>query len=209
VDIGKSPSKIPVHPRRDVSASRISPPRRLHLYRRAPRLARVAAPASGGALPVGAFAMQAPTAEDEEVVFEFGDAGGVSAATDAAIEEEVELTEQQKENARLRAAEKFMMRDTGNARCTVCSYKYSMEEGAPGTAPRNTPFELLSEKWACPSCGSPKPFFEAEQIEIAGFAENQAYGFGTNTMTEAGKSNLIFGGLGACFVLLIAGYGLN
>ena len=38
---------------------------------------------------------------------------------------------------------------------------------------------------------------EAEQIEIAGFAENQAYGFGTNTMTEAGKSNLIFGGLGA------------
>ena len=102
---------------------------------------------------VGAFAMQAPTAEDEEVVFEFGDAGGVSAATDAAIEEEVELTEQQKENARLRAAEKFMMRDTGNARCTVCSYKYSMEEGAPGTAPRNTPFELLSEKWACPSCG--------------------------------------------------------
>lgn len=158
---------------------------------------------------VGAFAMQAPTAEDEEVVFEFGDAGGVSAATDAAIEEEVELTEQQKENARLRAAEKFMMRDTGNARCTVCSYKYSMEEGAPGTAPRNTPFELLSEKWACPSCGSPKPFFEAEQIEIAGFAENQAYGFGTNTMTEAGKSNLIFGGLGACFVLLIAGYGLN
>ena len=47
------------------------------------------------------------------------------------------------------------------------------------------------------------------QVEIAGFAENQAYGFGTNTMTEAGKSNLIFGGLGACFVLLIAGYGLN
>ena len=66
---------------------------------------------------VNAFAMQAPTAEDEEEEFEFGDAGGVSAATDAAIEEEVELTEQQKENARLRAAEKFMMRDTGNARC--------------------------------------------------------------------------------------------
>ena len=157
-----------------------------------------------------AFAAMQVDTEDEEVVFTFGDASdGVSAATDAAIEEEVELTEQQKENARLRAAEKFMMRDTGNARCTVCSYKYSMEEGAPGTAPRNTPFELLSEKWACPSCGSPKPFFEAEQIEIAGFAENQAYGFGTNTMTEAGKSNLIFGGLGACFVLLIAGYGLN
>ena len=52
-------------------------------------------------------------------------------------------------------------------------------------------------------------FFEAEQVEIAGFAENQAYGFGTNAMTESGKSNLIFGGLGACFVLLIAGYGLN
>merc|ERR1719387_2764857 len=158
---------------------------------------------------VGAFAMQAPTAEDEEVVFEFGDAGGVSAATDAAIEEEVELTEQQKENNRLRAAEKFMLRDTGNAACTVCEYKYMMAEGAPGTAPRNTPFELLSDKWCCPTCDAPKPFFEAEQIEIAGFAENQNYGFGTNGMTESGKSNLIFGGLGACFVLLIAGYGLN
>merc|ERR1711990_1242196 len=53
------------------------------------------------------------------------------------------MGEQQKENARLRAAEKFMMRDTGNARCTVCPYTYSMEEGAPGTAPKNTPSELL------------------------------------------------------------------
>lgn len=40
----------------------------------------------------------------------------------------------------------------------------------------------------------------------AGFAENQDYGFGGNSMTEGQKSNLIFGGLFAGFVLLMSGY---
>lgn len=40
----------------------------------------------------------------------------------------------------------------------------------------------------------------------AGFAENQNYGFGGNGMTEGQKSNVIFGGLFAGFLLLMSGY---
>ncbi len=127
----------------------------------------------------------------------------------AVVEEEVELTEKQKEIERLRAAEKFMKKPTGNAVCTTCGYKYDVAKGAPG-APVGTPFELLGESsWTCPNCKSPKAFFEPEMLTIAGFEDNQSYGFGTNTMTESGKSNLIFGGLAFAFVLLMSGYALN
>ena len=40
-------------------------------------------------------------------------------------------------------------------------------------------------------------------------ADNQAYGFGTNTWTESQKSTAIFGGLAAFFALLLGGYALN
>ena len=57
-------------------------------------------------------------------------------------------------------------------------------------------FDLLPDNWACPStCKSPKAFFDPITVEIAGFEDNQAYGFGGNTMSEEGKSNLVFGGL--------------
>ena len=146
---------------------------------------------------------------DDGPVFTFGDAAPVSASTEQAMaEEEQELTEKQKEIARLKAAEKFMLRETGDAVCRTCNYKYKMEEGAP-MAPKLTPFDLLPESWACPNCKSPKAFFDPIQIEIAGFADNQEYGFGTNTWTEGQKSNLIFGGLGFFFLLLMGGYALN
>merc|ERR1719271_1464360 len=86
------------------------------------------------------------------------------------------------------------------ARCRTCSYVYKWEEGAPGL-PKKTPFNIVPDSWACPTCKSPKAFFDPEQIEIAGFADNQAYGIGTNTWTEAQKSNAIFGGLAAFFIL--------
>lgn len=145
-------------------------------------------------------------AEDE---FVFGDAGTVSTETVEALQgEERELTEREKEIAALRAAEKFMKKDTGDAVCRVCGYKYLWKEGAPGL-PRNTPFELVSDSWACPNCKSPKPFFDPVQIEIAGFEVNQAYGFGTNTWTESQKNLAIFGGLGLFFFLFLGGYALN
>ena len=187
-----------------------------------PRLLGAMLPREGQALQVPSVrprlraraahrAPQVRAAEEEEVTFDFGDAGTVSKEASVAVEaaeQEVELTEKQKEIARLRAAEKFMMQDTGNARCRTCSYVYKWEEGAPGL-PKKTPFNIVPDSWACPTCKSPKAFFDPEQIEIAGFADNQAYGIGTNTWTEAQKSNAIFGGLAAFFILFLAGYGLN
>merc|ERR1711892_748699 len=52
----------------------------------------------------------------------------------ALVEEERELTEKEKEIARLRAAEKFLMRDTGDALCSACGYKYQMAEGVQDRA---------------------------------------------------------------------------
>jgi len=148
-------------------------------------------------------------AEEEEITFTFGDAADLSDSTATAlVEEERELTEKEKEIARLRAAEKFIQKETGNAKCQTCGFVYKWEEGAPGL-PKKTPFELIPDSWACPNCKSPKAFFDAETIEIAGFADNQAYGFGTNTWTESQKNVAIFGGLAAFFGLFIAGYALN
>ena len=147
-------------------------------------------------------------AKEEEVVFTFGDADDMSDSTATAIMgEERELTEREKEIARLRAAEKFIQKATGNAKCNTCGYKYKWEEGAPGI-PKRTPFELVPDSWSCPNCKSPKAFFAAETIEIAGFEDNQKYGFGTNTWTESQKSTAIFGGLAAFFALFISGYAL-
>ena len=146
----------------------------------------------------------------EEDTWSFGDAADdVSTATTEAIEgEERELTEKEKEIARLRAAEVFMKKDTGDAKCQVCNYVYKWEEGSMPQVPKKTPWELVPNSYTCPQCKSPKPFFDPIQIEIAGFADNQAYGFGTNTWTEAQKSTAIFGGLAAFFALLLGGYAL-
>jgi hypothetical protein len=40
---------------------------------------------------------------------------------------------------------------------------------------------------------------------VAGFAENQQYGLGTNSMTESQKSLLIYGALALFFLLFLAG----
>ena len=55
-----------------------------------------------------------------------------------------ELTEKQKEIMRLRAAEKFITRETGEYECRVCSYTYVPSKGdgrdfGPGTQFRDLP----------------------------------------------------------------------
>jgi rubredoxin len=45
------------------------------------------------------------------------------------VEEEEELTERQKEIARLRAAEVFMRKENGDAVCGTCGYNYQMAKG--------------------------------------------------------------------------------
>ena len=72
----------------------------------------------------------------------------------------------------------------------------------------DNPQELPAE-YVCPVCGAPKDKFEASVKVVAGFAENQGYGLGTNGMTGEQKSLLIYGALAAFFALFIAGYGLE
>jgi len=172
---------------------------------------------AAGARPLSAAAMRPlragrVCAAEEGETWSFGevDDATVSTATaEAIVEEEREMTEKEKEIARLRAAEKFMMKDTGDAICTVCNFKYKWEEGAMPAVPKKTPWELVPDSFVCPQCKSPKAFFNPDQIEIAGFADNQAYGFGTNTWTESQKSGAIFGGLFAFALLLLSGYAMN
>mmetsp|Transcript_10181 Transcript_10181/g.41229 ORF Transcript_10181/g.41229 Transcript_10181/m.41229 type:complete len:194 (-) Transcript_10181:30-611(-) len=125
-------------------------------------------------------------------------------------EADAELTEKQREIARLRAAEKFIEEETGIYICKVCSYKYDPAVGQPiaGIA-AGTAFKDLPAGWRCPTCRAQKDAFEPQTVTIAGFAENQQFGLGGNSMTEEGKSTLIFGSLFAFFALFMAGYLMN
>lgn len=44
---------------------------------------------------------------------------------------------------------------------------------------------------------------------VAGFAENQKYGLGTNSMTGEQKTLIIYGALGLFFILFLLGYALD
>lgn len=119
-------------------------------------------------------------------------------------------SEKQKEIERLRAAEKFIAVDEGDFECTACGYVYEEKKGVRSAGiPPNVPFDQLPDSFACPMCRSPKNRFVSKKKVIAGFAENQGYGFGSNALTGGEKSALIFGGLFLCFLLLLSGYALN
>ena len=64
----------------------------------------------------------------------------------------------------------------------------------------------LPEDWQCPVCGADRVTFQSRSKTLAGFAENQKYGFGTNSMTEGQKSRLIYGSLAFFFILFLLGY---
>ena len=92
-------------------------------------------------------------------------------------------------------------------RCQSCMYQYSPKKGDdfyPVSA--GTPFKDLPEDWNCPVCGASKSKFKSIGRQVAGFEQNQGYGFGTNSMTEGEKSKLIYGGLALFFVFFLAGY---
>ena len=111
---------------------------------------------------------------------------------------------------RLRAAEQFMLIGTGEAECKSCGYTYLPANGDPEyPVGKGTQFSQLPGDWNCPVCGAEKSMFESKQKEIAGFAENQGYGLGTNSMTGEQKSLLIFGSLAAFFALFLLGYTMN
>lgn len=108
---------------------------------------------------------------------------------------------------RLRAAEKFMEIDEGKFECQTCGYIYEPEKGDKfaGIEP-GTQFKVLADDFSCPACRSPKTQFKSVKKVIAGFAENQKYGLGGNSLTGGQKNLLIFGSIGLGFLLLLSGY---
>lgn len=127
----------------------------------------------------------------------------------AVVEVDDELTEKQKEIARLRAAETFIKKETGIHICTVCSYKYDPDRPNLLNVAAGTQFADLPPNWRCPTCRATKDAFRPETDIIAGFATNQGYGFGGNSLSGDSKNGLIFGGLGFFFLLFMGGYLLN
>mmetsp|Transcript_48687 Transcript_48687/g.139186 ORF Transcript_48687/g.139186 Transcript_48687/m.139186 type:complete len:192 (-) Transcript_48687:76-651(-) len=105
-------------------------------------------------------------------------------------------------------AEVFLQRETGNHVCGNCGWEYSafwgFEDYAPGTA-----FKDLPSNFRCPECRVSKDQFKVVVEEVAGFADNQDYGFGFNTWTAGQKNIIIWGGLGVGFFALLGGYLLD
>ena len=121
--------------------------------------------------------------------------------------DELRQLEKQQEIERLRAAEKFMKISSGRAQCKGCGYTYDPSVGDPEyPVAKGTQFSDLPDDWLCPVCGLDKKKFEEEAKEIAGFAANQGYGFGTNTWTGEQKSLVIYGALAGSFLLFLLGY---
>lgn len=130
----------------------------------------------------------------------------IDAATKLAIEK-------QKRADELRAQEVFMKRSTGIHKCKNCDWEYDEKKGDSfmigGMIKPGTSFAELPSNWRCPTCRASKDnFFEVTE-EIPGFAVNQGYGFGGNSMTSGQKSGIVFGGLFFFFILFLAGYGLS
>lgn len=67
----------------------------------------------------------------------------------------------------------------------------------------------LPDDYVCPICGANKRRFESRVKVVAGFAENQQYGIGTNSMTGSQKLILIYGFLGLMVLLFLSGYALE
>lgn len=134
-----------------------------------------------------------------------------SSPPDTEVEDfESEADRKKSQADRLRAAEKFMVIGSGEASCKGCGYEYKPENGDPEfPIPRGVKFQELPSEYYCPICGAPKDRFESRMKVVAGFAENQKFGLGTNSMTESQKSLLIYGALAIFFALFLLGYALD
>ncbi|KAA8536955.1 hypothetical protein F0562_029433 [Nyssa sinensis] len=104
-----------------------------------------------------------------------------------------------------RPLEKFAVLNTGIYECRSCGYRFDEAVGDPSyPIPPGLQFDKLPEDWRCPTCGAAKTFFESKSVEIAGFAENQQFGFGGNALTAGQKAVLIYGSLFLAFVLFLS-----
>ncbi len=126
------------------------------------------------------------------------------------LDEDSYTEEEKKRNAeiqRLKAAEKFMEIDEGKFECQGCGYIYEPQKGDrfAGIEP-GVQFSELPESFNCPACRSNKSQFKSIKKVIAGFADNQKYGLGANSLTGGQKNLVIFGSLTVAFLLFLSGY---
>lgn len=123
---------------------------------------------------------------------------------------ESDQAKKQREIENLKEQEKWMKVGSGEADCLNCGYHYDPQQGDPEyPVSKGTKFNELPSDWQCPTCGAARNTFQVQEKEVAGFAANQGYGFGTNSMTEGQKSGLIYGSLLLFFGLFLAGYFLQ
>ena len=109
-----------------------------------------------------------------------------------------------------RLEEKFAVLNTGIYECRSCGYKYDEAVGDPSyPVPPGYQFEKLPDDWRCPTCGAAQTFFQSKSVEIAGFAQNQQFGLGGNSLTAGQKAVLIYGSLLFFFALFLGGYFLQ
>ncbi|KAG0590941.1 hypothetical protein M758_1G132500 [Ceratodon purpureus] len=106
--------------------------------------------------------------------------------------------------------ERFAVINTGAYECRSCGHVYEEQKG-DSTYPvaAGTMFRDLPGDWLCPTCGAAKTYYQTKSVEVAGFAQNQQYGLGGNTLTGGQKSLLIYGSLLAFFALFLSGYFLQ
>ncbi|KAL5222178.1 hypothetical protein ABZP36_026891 [Zizania latifolia] len=109
-----------------------------------------------------------------------------------------------------RFEEKFAVINTGVYECRSCGYLYDQAAGDPSyPVPPGLPFAQLPDDWRCPTCGAAQSFFESKSVEIAGFAQNQQFGLGGNSLTGDQKALVIYGSLLVGFMFFISGYFLQ
>ncbi|RZC48804.1 hypothetical protein C5167_017241 [Papaver somniferum] len=109
-----------------------------------------------------------------------------------------------------RLEEQFAVLNTGIHECKSCGYLYDESAGDKSyPVPPGLPFAKLPEDWRCPTCGAAQSFFQSKSVEIAGFAQNQNFGFGGNALTGGQKLLLIYGSLLLFFALFLSGYWLQ
>jgi rubredoxin len=109
-----------------------------------------------------------------------------------------------------RFEEQFAVLNTGVYECRSCGYMYDQAAGDPSyPVPPGLPFAKLPDDWSCPTCGAAQSFFDSKSVEIAGFAQNQQFGLGGNSLTSGQKTLLIYGSLLVGFAFFLSGYFLQ
>ncbi|CAM6094932.1 unnamed protein product [Calypogeia fissa] len=135
------------------------------------------------------------------------EAEGSTAKTEDELIKEATEDLQKELNSRRGLEERYLVINSGKYECRSCGYVYNSEKGDSNyPIPGGVAFSDLPTDWRCPTCGAAQSYFQSKGVEVAGFAQNQNYGLGGNSMTESQKSLLIYGSLVFFFALFLAGY---